>query len=83
MCILLVLYTWKGNPGHLLVCRVCNSDSDMRFVVNRAILRRQNHQLQLLEPSKFDLYLSYFDPKISVDPPKVIAATTEVSSIYV
>ena len=49
MCILLVLYTWKGNPGHL-VCRVCNSDSDMRFVVNRAILRRQNHQLQQLEP---------------------------------
>ena len=37
MCILLVLYTWKGNPGHL-VCRVCTSDSDMRFVVNRAIL---------------------------------------------
>ena len=28
MCILLVLYTWNGYPGHL-VCRVCNSDSDM------------------------------------------------------
>ena len=81
MCILLVLYTLKGNPGHL-VCIVCNSDSDMRFVVNRAILRRQNHQLQLYNP-KFDLYLSYFDPKISVDPPKVIAATKEVSPIYV
>ena len=30
---------------------------------------------------KFDLYLSYVDLKISVDPPKVIAATKEVSSI--
>ena len=49
MCILLVLYTWKEIPGHL-VRRVCNSDSDMRFVVIRAILRRQNHKLQLLEP---------------------------------
>ena len=28
MCILLVLYTWNGDPGYL-VCRVCNSDSDM------------------------------------------------------
>ena len=28
ICILLVLYTWDGYPGHL-VCRVCNSDSDM------------------------------------------------------
>ena len=30
---------------------------------------------------KFDPYMSYLDPKISVNPPKVIAATKEVSSI--
>ena len=53
MCILLVLYTWNGNPGHLVWCVT------LTLICIRCKWR-QNHQLQLFRPKVWLLLIIFW-----------------------